>query len=66
MLFCMDLVPNKSLTSITLAEYCHVNRESVDVSTTRGTTAMVYCLIAAYIQVLYKGGGVHPNWLDGQ
>jgi hypothetical protein len=22
--------------------------------------------IAAYIQVLYKGGGVHPNWFDGQ
>jgi hypothetical protein len=22
--------------------------------------------IAAYIQVLYKGAGVHPNWFDGQ
>ncbi len=25
-----------------------------------------YTHTAAYIQVLYKGGRVHPNWLDGQ
>jgi hypothetical protein len=39
------------------------------VCATRGTTALVYCLINSslqYIQVLYKGGGVHPNWFDGQ
>jgi hypothetical protein len=40
---------------------------TVEVSTTRGTTALGYCLINnSYIQVLYKGGGVHPNWFDGQ
>jgi hypothetical protein len=46
-----------------------VNDAHVEVSPTRGTTALVYCLIntvAAYMQVLYKGDRVHPNWLDGQ
>jgi hypothetical protein len=44
------------------------NGESVEVSTTIGTTALVYCLINSILYtgtVLYKGGGVHPNWLDG-
>jgi hypothetical protein len=44
----------------------------IGVTTVEGGTArgrqhwFIDSYIAACIQVLYKGGGVHPNWFDGQ
>jgi hypothetical protein len=52
--------------SVQCKGYNLIGVTTVEASETRGTTALVYCKIAAYIQVLYKGGGVHPDWFDGQ
>jgi hypothetical protein len=43
---------------------CMYNNNTVEASTRRGTTALVYCLIKSSlycIQVLYTGSGVHPT-----
>jgi hypothetical protein len=53
--------------SVQYKGYNLVGVTTVEEGTMRGTTAIfIDSYIAVYIQVLYKGGGVHPNWFDGQ